>query len=58
MKRQAKILSMLALVATIVPPVMFYIDALSLTNMKAWMLGSMLVWYATTPLWLHIKPAK
>jgi hypothetical protein len=58
MKKLAHVVSVLALVATIVPPLMFFADALSLASMKAWMLLSMLVWYGTAPLWTHIKPTK
>ena len=58
MKKLAQVISALALVATIVPPLMFFADALSLASMKVSMLVSMLVWYGAAPLWMQIKPTK
>ena len=58
MKKLAKITSMLALLATIVPPLMFFADRLSLAGTKAWMTGAMLLWYVSTPFWMQIKPTE
>ena len=55
MKKLAKILSMLALVMTILPALLFFADILSLPRAKAWMLMSAIVWYVSAPLWMKIK---
>ncbi len=49
---------MLALLATILPPLLFFADQLSLAGTKAWMAGAMLLWYLSTPFWMQIRPAK
>ncbi len=56
MKKLAQLISVLALLATIVPPLLFFTDQLSLERTKAWMLGAMLLWYLSTPFWMKIKP--
>ncbi len=56
MKKLAQALSAAALIATIVPPCMFFADALSLSSMKTWMLYSMVLWFVAAPLWMQIKP--
>ncbi len=58
MKKPAQVISALALITTIAPPLLFFADALPLASMKAWMLISMVVWFATAPMWMQIKPAK
>jgi hypothetical protein len=55
MKKIAKAVSMLALVATILPALLFFADMLSLPQAKAWMLISALAWYLSAPLWMKIK---
>jgi hypothetical protein len=49
---------MLALAVTVLPPFMFFADRLSLAETKGWMLGAMVVWFLSTPLWMHIKPTE
>ena len=58
MKRAAQIVSALALAATILAPLLFYAGRLSLSETKTWMLISTLVWYASAPLWMRIKPTE
>jgi len=48
----AKILAPLALVATILPPLLFLFKTLGEGPMKATMLVATIVWFATAPFWL------
>jgi hypothetical protein len=48
----AKILGLLALAATIVPPLLFMFKLLPLDAVKWIMLGATVVWFATAPLWM------
>jgi hypothetical protein len=48
----AVIASWLSLAGTIVPPVLFMIDRVTLDQMKLWMLAATVVWFATAPLWM------
>jgi hypothetical protein len=52
MKTAAKVVSALALAATIGPSLLFFAGSLELAQMKAWMLVATLVWFAATPLWM------
>jgi hypothetical protein len=56
MKKTARVVAMLALAVTILPPLLFFADRLSLADTKGWMLGAMVVWYLSAPLWIQIKP--
>ena len=58
MKRTARVISMLALAATILPSFLFFTDILSLSATKAWMLIATAVWYLSTPLWMQVKPTE
>jgi hypothetical protein len=58
MKKLAQLVSVLALLATILPPLLFFADQLSLAGTKAWMAGAMLLWYLSTPFWMQIKPTE
>lgn len=49
----ARIASWLALATTIVPPVLFFYDRMSLDQTKLWMFIATIVWFATAPLWMH-----
>jgi hypothetical protein len=49
----ARIGSWLALAATIVPPVIFFYDAMTLDQTKLWMFIATIVWFATAPLWME-----
>lgn len=48
----AKILGLLALAGTIVPPVLFLTKQMGQEPMKLIMLISMVVWFVTAPLWM------
>jgi hypothetical protein len=52
MRTILQIVSFAALVATIVPPVLFLTGRLSLDQTKWTMLAATLVWFAVTPLWM------
>lgn len=48
----AKVLGLLSLAGTIVPPVLFLTKSLAIEPMKFIMLVSMIGWFVTAPLWL------
>ena len=52
MKRAAQLVSLAALVGTILPPVLFFSGQMALDAMKAWMLVATVAWFAATPLWM------
>ena len=52
MKHAARVVSLIALVATIAPPLLFFTDQLTLEAMKTWMLVATVAWFAATPLWM------
>jgi hypothetical protein len=49
----AKVLGLLALAGTIIPPVLFLTKTLALEPMKLIMLIAMVVWFVTAPLWMR-----
>jgi len=53
MKRAAQLVSLAALAATILPPVLFFYGRMELDGMKAWMLAAALAWFAATPVWMR-----
>lgn len=52
MPQIAKVLGLLSLAGTIVPPLLFLAHAMSEGSMKAIMLVSAVVWFVTAPLWM------
>ena len=54
-KRLTQILSGAALVATLVPPCLFFADKLSLAAMQQWLLGATVLWFVTAPMWMEHK---
>jgi len=58
MKKTARVIAMLALVATILPALLHFTDRLALSEAKTWMLIAMVVWYLCAPLWMKIKPTE
>ncbi len=48
----AKTASLLALLATLVPSVLYFLDLLDQSLVKHLALGGTLVWFAVTPLWM------
>jgi hypothetical protein len=55
MKRIAQLISGLALVATLLPAILFFAGKLELPAAKLWMLVAALVWFVATPLWMEHK---
>lgn len=55
MKRIAQVISVVALVATLVPPCLFFADRLNLAAMQQWMLGATVLWFVATPFWMEHK---
>ena len=49
----SRLVSWLALGATIVPPMLFYVDRMTLDQMKLWMLIATVLWFATAPIWME-----
>ncbi len=52
MRAFARLVSWLALVGTILPPLLFFADRLDLPQVKLWMLVATVVWFAATPVWM------
>lgn len=52
MKRAARIVSMVSLVGTILPPLLFFAGQMDLGATKLWMLVSTVAWFAATPVWM------
>ena len=52
MRRALQIGSWASLAATILPAVLYFLDALSLDAMKLWMLAATVAWLAATPFWM------
>jgi hypothetical protein len=48
----ARLVSLAALIATIVPPVLYFYGHLDLDATKGWMLGAAVAWFAATPIWM------
>lgn len=53
MKSVLKIASVIGLVLSIVPPVLFFLGQIELDSMKLWMGIGMLAWMATAPFWIN-----
>ena len=52
MKTVARLVSLLSLVGTIAPPVLFFTGSMTLASMQSWMLGATIAWFLATPLWM------
>jgi hypothetical protein len=52
MTQLAKVLGLLALAGTIVPPLLYLAQAMGEAPMKLIMLVSTVVWFATAPFWI------
>ena len=55
MKSLLKIASMIGLMLSIVPPVLFFLGNMDLDTMKLWMGIGMLAWMVTAPFWINKK---
>ncbi len=53
MKRAAQVVSLAALVGTILPPVLFFAGRMDIETMKGAMLVAAIAWFAATPLWMR-----
>jgi hypothetical protein len=53
MRTLAKAVSWLALAATILPPMLFFADRITLDAAKLWMLLATVAWFVATPLWME-----
>ena len=52
MNRAAQLVSLAALVGTILPPVLFFAGRMDIEAMKWAMLVATIAWFAATPLWM------
>lgn len=55
MKNIAIILGVIALLGTIVPPVLFMVDKMAQEPMQLAMLIACFVWFVTAPVWMRAK---
>ncbi|OYX16903.1 MAG: hypothetical protein B7Z16_10810 [Algoriphagus sp. 32-45-6] len=53
MKGLLKIASVIGLVLSILPPVLFFLGQIELDSMKLWMGIGMLAWMVTAPFWIN-----
>ena len=53
MRRTAQVISWVSLAATILPPLLFFADRLTLETTKLWMLLATVAWFVATPLWME-----
>jgi hypothetical protein len=53
MNRAAQLVSLAALVGTILPPVLFFAGRMELEPMKWVMLVAAVAWFAATPVWMR-----
>lgn len=47
------LLSVIGLIATIVPPILLFLGKIELGDMKTWMGVGMLLWFVTAPFWIN-----
>ena len=52
MKRAARVVSLVALAGTILPPVLYFTGHVELEAVKLWMLVATIAWFAATPVWM------
>ena len=55
MKTIAKVISFAALAGTLLPPMLFFSDKLSLSAAQVWMLVAAVVWFLSAPFWMEHK---
>jgi hypothetical protein len=51
-KTVARLVSYVALAATILPPVLFFTGSLTLAQAHLWMLAAAVAWFVATPVWM------
>jgi hypothetical protein len=52
MKTALRFVSAVALVGTILPPILYVGGVMDLDQAKLWMLGATVAWFAATPFWM------
>lgn len=55
MKSMLKIGSLIGLVLTILPPILFFLGKVEMEFMKLWMGIGMVLWLVTAPFWINKK---
>jgi len=55
MKTVARIISILSLVGTITPALLFFGGRIDLAQVKSWMLIWTVAWFVATPIWMDRK---
>ena len=55
MRKALQFLSLAALAAVILSPLLYMADAVARPTMNAWMLAGTALWFATVPLWMGRK---
>ena len=53
MRTAARLVSLVSLVGTILPPVLFFTGHMDLDATKLWMLVATIAWFAATPVWMN-----
>jgi hypothetical protein len=57
MKKIAQIISVLALLGTLAPALLFFNGTMDLASVKTWMLIATVVWFVSATLWMEHKVA-
>ncbi len=52
MKPMLMTLSLLALVAVLLQPILFFVDAITLAQTQHYLIAATIVWFVVTPLWM------
>ena len=55
MKKIAQFVSVVALVGTVAPSVLFFYDSIDLPTVKTWMIPATLLWFLSATLWMEHK---
>jgi len=53
MKPFLKILSLLGLLLTALPPILYFMDKIALSSCKSLMLIGMIAWFVSAPFWIN-----
>jgi hypothetical protein len=56
MIKVTQIISWLALVGLLVPPIAYLAGSVTLAVMKLWMLVFTIIWFVTVPFWMGRRP--
>jgi len=51
-KTAARLISLVSLAGTILPPVLFFMGHMGLDATKVWMLVATIAWFIATPVWM------